>query len=311
MSREKELLKELCYGIRNRVPHHIPSNSRRGAVVAIIRWSGAFNTSTPAHTLEEYFEKLGEGQAEVLFMKRASREGDRWSGHVAFPGGKDEPGESDLETACREVWEEIGLDLNSPDYIPLGQLDEREVSSIRENRLLMVLVPFGIANIPTFQIADFGSSRRAPLDLFLSQQSFNYHPITNSLSFVRQKRSPWVQKIFNLYLGTITFPSVDIPCESDSTQFRLWGLTMRMVKDIVSHVKTPSYFYKLASASPQFSRWDIGWFAHLITVVKIYRHPKSDWDNIYWKSVRWAILLSVVFRTSLLVIIYKICARMN
>lgn len=67
----------------------------------------------------------------------------RWSGHVAFPGGKNEKDETDEETVCREVREEIGVDLKSGDYLLVGQLDEREISSIRDNKLLMILVPYG------------------------------------------------------------------------------------------------------------------------------------------------------------------------
>jgi 8-oxo-dGTP pyrophosphatase MutT (NUDIX family) len=43
----------------------------------------------------------------------------------------------------REVMEEIGLDLNSDDYIQVGKLNEREITSIKDNKLLMILVPFG------------------------------------------------------------------------------------------------------------------------------------------------------------------------
>lgn len=67
----------------------------------------------------------------------------RWSGHVSFVGGKNEPGETDRETVEREVMEEISVDLNSDAYIPIGKLDEREVTSWRDNKLLMILVPFG------------------------------------------------------------------------------------------------------------------------------------------------------------------------
>lgn len=40
--------------------------------------------------------------------------------------------------------EEIGLDLNNRgNYIPVGKLDEREIFSVREDKLLMILIPFG------------------------------------------------------------------------------------------------------------------------------------------------------------------------
>lgn len=49
---------------------------------------------------------------EVLFIRRATHHGDPWSGHMAWPGGKREPGDEDLlACAVRETREEIGLDL--------------------------------------------------------------------------------------------------------------------------------------------------------------------------------------------------------
>ena len=50
---------------------------------------------------------------DILFIKRAEKPGDPWSGHMAFPGGHLEPKDADLKehVACRETLEEIGLDL--------------------------------------------------------------------------------------------------------------------------------------------------------------------------------------------------------
>lgn len=61
---------------------------------------------------------------ELLMIKRAEAEGDPWSGHVACPGGRMEPGDHDLEqTAVRETWEETGVDL-ARDGRVLGALDD-------------------------------------------------------------------------------------------------------------------------------------------------------------------------------------------
>jgi len=66
----------------------------------------------------------GEGEAlKVCFIKRADREGDPWSGHMALPGGR--TSETDLtvqRTAEREVEEEIGLNL-SPELL-IGRLPD-------------------------------------------------------------------------------------------------------------------------------------------------------------------------------------------
>jgi len=65
-----------------------------------------------------------EGDPELLMIKRAEAEGDPWSGHIACPGGRMEPGDHDLEqTAVRETWEETGVDL-ARDGRVLGALDD-------------------------------------------------------------------------------------------------------------------------------------------------------------------------------------------
>ena len=69
--------------------------------------------------------RLGaQGDPELLMIKRAEAERDPWSGHVACPGGRMEPGDHDLEqTAIRETWEETGIDVARDGEI-LGTLDD-------------------------------------------------------------------------------------------------------------------------------------------------------------------------------------------
>jgi 8-oxo-dGTP pyrophosphatase MutT (NUDIX family) len=65
-----------------------------------------------------------EAHPELLMIKRAEAEGDPWSGHVACPGGRMEPGDRDLaQTAARETWEETGIDIER-DGRMLGTLDD-------------------------------------------------------------------------------------------------------------------------------------------------------------------------------------------
>ena len=63
-------------------------------------------------------------EADLLFIRRAERAGDPWSGHVAFPGGRREASDPTLEaTARRESREELSLDLDSGARL-IGVLDD-------------------------------------------------------------------------------------------------------------------------------------------------------------------------------------------
>jgi 8-oxo-dGTP pyrophosphatase MutT (NUDIX family) len=66
-----------------------------------------------------------EGDPSVLFIERASRSGDPWSGHMAFPGGRVEPGDAHVRQAAeRETAEEVGLSLADAECI--GRLDDKQ-----------------------------------------------------------------------------------------------------------------------------------------------------------------------------------------
>src|SRR6059036_755615 len=66
----------------------------------------------------------GPSGIELLFIRRADHPEDPWSGQMAFPGGRSEPGDPDPRaTAVRETEEEIGVDL-ARDAEYLGPLDE-------------------------------------------------------------------------------------------------------------------------------------------------------------------------------------------
>jgi 8-oxo-dGTP pyrophosphatase MutT (NUDIX family) len=70
------------------------------------------------------------GDPEIVFIKRAARTGDRWTSHVALPGGKRDPeDEDDKAAAVRETLEEIGLDISVSDALYIGNLPERVVST--------------------------------------------------------------------------------------------------------------------------------------------------------------------------------------
>ena len=72
--------------------------------------------------------QIGE-DVELLLIERATRDDDPWSGHMAFPGGRRDPQDSDVvHTALRETREEVGIDLVEDAEI-VGRLDEIRASA--------------------------------------------------------------------------------------------------------------------------------------------------------------------------------------
>jgi 8-oxo-dGTP pyrophosphatase MutT (NUDIX family) len=91
----------------------------------------------------------GQDGTEVLLIKRASRPGDIWSGHMAFPGGHRDAGDADLAaTAVRETHEEIGLDLVRHGRL-LGAIDLLDVQPIGASyRMLVAPYVFALEGQP-------------------------------------------------------------------------------------------------------------------------------------------------------------------
>jgi len=63
-------------------------------------------------------------EPQALFIRRSEQPRDRWSGHMALPGGRREPTDANARaTAERETLEEVGIDL-ARDATLLGRLDD-------------------------------------------------------------------------------------------------------------------------------------------------------------------------------------------
>ena len=94
-----------------------------------------------------------DGDTEVLFIKRAEKRGDPWSGHMAFPGGHREPDDADLSAvAIRETLEEIGLAVSRSQL--LGELpQQRPAAHGRRPDMLVAPYVFAVRGDPAFQLS--------------------------------------------------------------------------------------------------------------------------------------------------------------
>ena len=108
---------------------------------------------------------------EVLLIRRAVHHLDPWSGHMAFPGGRQEPEDATLEeTARRETLEELGLQLDSS--MLLGRLSD--VHAGRHRTHSMSVSPF-IYSIPP-------NSRNLPLRLSEEVAAAHWLPLRDLLN---------------------------------------------------------------------------------------------------------------------------------
>ena len=97
--------------------------------------------------------RSGVSGPEILMIQRAVREGDPWSGHMGFPGGrKDAFDVTDVACAKRETREEISFDLDTHGEL-VCQLSDVN-TGWRADRPEMLVAPFifKVDSTPSFEL---------------------------------------------------------------------------------------------------------------------------------------------------------------
>lgn len=150
---------------------------------------------------------------ELLFIHRAIRAGDVWSGHMAFPGGREDPDDpSLLHTAIRETSEELGLDLSGAEC--LGALTP--LASPRGTPVQLHVVPW-VFRVPAWT------------ELRPNEEVAGVVRFAFSRFVAREARGTFP---YDWQGTTWTLPCVRL----DGTL--LWGMTLRMVDDLVERVES-------------------------------------------------------------------------
>ena len=147
----------------------------------------------------------------ILFIRRTEREGDPWSGQIAFPGGHKGPNDRDFrETAVREAEEEVGVDL-------------------REHELLGVLAP------------TFARTRRMLVAPFVFQLKSHVGARLNE----EVAESFWVPMTD---LATIGVSKTEVYTEHEKLMVDsyiyhshvIWGLTFRIINTLLDRLTVNS-----------------------------------------------------------------------
>jgi 8-oxo-dGTP pyrophosphatase MutT (NUDIX family) len=151
---------------------------------------------------------------EVLLIQRVAHPGDRWSGQVSFPGGREEEEDADLlATAVRETREEVGLDLSSTARL-LGRIDA--VRAVAKGRFLpMSIQPFVFVQTQSPALA-LGSE---------ATEAF-WLPLDRVAEGALDDRFPY-------RLGPLT---LSLPCWRWQGKV-VWGLTYQMIRDLLRIVQ--------------------------------------------------------------------------
>ncbi len=154
---------------------------------------------------------------ELLLIQRAIRDDDPWSGHMALPGGRRDPGDADaVATACRETYEEVGVDLREGAEV-IGRLDElRAVARHRPLDLVITPVVFALQRPVTL--------RPSPREV----ESAIWVP----LSFLASPEASAT------YARTLDGISSEFPAFRYQ-QYTIWGLTHRILQGFLELVREP------------------------------------------------------------------------
>ena len=158
--------------------------------------------------------QVRDGELHILMIKRAECEGDPWSGHMAFPGGRKDPGDANgFACAVRETKEEVGLQLLPEDNC-IGRLSEINAMS-RARGLGMAVTPFvfrlnrEVTFSPNHEVAEVVW---VPLEFLLEPEN--------------RQQMEW--KLRGM--------KIPIPCYFFEGR-RIWGLSLNMLDELLSLVE--------------------------------------------------------------------------
>lgn len=152
---------------------------------------------------------------ELLFIRRAEREGDPWSGHMAFPGGRREDKDSSLlAAALRETQEEIDLDLGVHGH-HFGTLSHQHAMA-QGKPIPLVVAPylFELTSEPNLQ------PNHEVQEVVWIPLSFLLDDKNRSTMQYRKMGLNW-----------------ELPCYRYEGRM-VWGLTLKMVDELLERIRT-------------------------------------------------------------------------
>lgn len=207
---------------------------------------------------DRYVDTEAPSALQLLFMKRANTDASRWSGQVAFPGGRRDPEDADdFATVCREADEELGLPLqHHREFVCLGRLPDHNLRSRAANSSGLVQARFVFLHVgdmtPTVRVAAHSVERVRWMPLRrLTAAHVEHGCVVHPLqSFVHAQDADYRLLLTELFPSSyLTFPSVSLPTVEgeeeeggtgataktpSSRTWRVWGLTLRSANELLA-----------------------------------------------------------------------------
>jgi len=147
---------------------------------------------------------------ELLMIQRAERDGDPWSGHMGFPGGRHDEDDANIyRTAMREMHEEIGIDESQIELI--GRLSDLMTRSDVWHRP-MVVTPF-VCRL------------KGEEPMLLAKQEVAkvvWIPLRFLADTSHRQSMPWKSRGLSMHLPCYVFDSK-----------RVWGLSLSMIDELL------------------------------------------------------------------------------
>ena len=253
---------------------------------------------------------------EMFFIVRAINVRDRWSGQVGFPGGRQEKGETDLQTVEREVREEVGMHLGR-DFDLVGRVHDRLVLQGADRLVVACYVymqkrPTNVeVHLAPKEVAACGW---CPVSFLLTEDAASAMTLRLADSLLATSYPRTVQAADAMGLSKVVFPKVLLPVvdvrvpplsEWSSqvvvSRFILWGMTLAIVNDALHDMTrarpTP---ISLRSRSPSFPlvgkpEQVFGHPVHDVGVALVrFAHKRVTGKSLTWNEyVRYYLLGSV------------------
>ena len=242
-------------------PHPVvpnPTSLKRRASVALIvrirphytcwpRASADLGHGSVQEKLNAFFDLdwVKHGDPEILFIKRAANKNDKWTGHIAFPGGRRDPeDEDDYSTAIRETWEEVGIDLReqSSYALPAGNMSQTVITESWGEKPLMVYCPYVFIittpNLPSLRLQprEVASAHWVPIRSLLDPkfQTYWFQDVSSRSS---RQESGMKKAITRMLTGDMMFAAVRLyPSESKfATEIAEYSAKTPELKSLISN----------------------------------------------------------------------------